>query len=113
MKFDSRFWDIFFTRLVDEKPDFDNSHVALLFFFIYIDKNRDENSLTTFIKLIESTNIARTFKQFEKLYNKHSTYGEEIEYLFKDLNTPIDKRSGQPSRIFISKTLIEKIKSYV
>ena len=110
MKFDSRFWDIFFTRLVDEKPDFDNSHYALLFFFIYINKNKDENSLVTFTKLIETTNIARTYRQFEKFYNKNSTYENEIEYLFKDLNIPLDRRSGQPGRIFISKDLIGKIK---
>jgi hypothetical protein len=106
------FWSIFFNRLIEEKPDFDESPGAIIFFLNNIYNQKNPILKNAFIKLLHSTNLKIAFKPFFKLYLNNGIYTDYTTYIYKDLKTPLTERSFYPTRIHTDKEISELIKNY-
>ena len=111
-QFDEHFWGVLFNRLVEEKPDFDDSPGAIIFFLSKISSKRNLVFKITFIKLLNSTNLKIGFKSFFKLYVSNGIYNDYTEYIYKDLKTPLTARNFYPTKIHTYSEISEVLKNY-
>ncbi|WGH75772.1 NACHT domain-containing protein [Tenacibaculum tangerinum] len=111
-QFDEHFWGVFFNRLIEEKPDFDESPGAIVFFLNNIWHQRDLIFKKAFLKLLESTNLRIGFKEFFKLYDANGTFEECSSYIYNNIKIPLSERNYYPTQIYIDNEVSEIIKNY-
>ncbi len=88
--FNSRFWAVFLERLIEEKPDFNYDIYAIAFFLEHIYENTDDMFYSTFMNLLETTNLGVAFEiinqefEYKRLYESAITYvPKPNEYIAK------------------------------
>lgn len=111
-QFDEHFWGVFFNRLIEEKPDFDESPGAIIFFLNNISNQKNLLFKIAFKTLLKLTNLKITFKSFFKLYISNGIYDDYTEYIYKDLKTPLTERNFYPTKIHTDNEISELIKNY-
>jgi hypothetical protein len=111
-KYNEYFWSVFFNRLVEEKPDFDESPAVLIFFFNQIWNHDDFNLNQSFIKLFNSTNLKIGVKEFLKIYKQNGIFEDYTSYIYKDLKVSLRQRKYYPTELHIKKDLYNLIKNY-
>lgn len=110
--YDEHFWNILFNRLIEEKPDFDESEGSIVFFLNHIWHQKNPVFKNAFIKLLESTNLNIAFKPFCKLYNFNGSFDGYPSYIYNDIKKPLSKRNFYPAQIFLDNETAELVKNY-
>ena len=110
--YDNHFWNVLFNRLIEEKPDFDESPGAIIFFLKNIWNQKNPIFRIAFINLLKSTNLKIAFKSFFELYLSNGTYDDYTSYIYKDLKIPLTERNFYPTKIHTDIEISELIKNY-
>lgn len=108
-KYHNYFWNTFFDRLIEEKPDFNQDPSVIIFFLNNIWQNENLIFRKYFLLLLENTNLKVGIKSFYKLYNSEGTFTNYSSFLYKDLSKKLAERSYYPARIYIKSELFKKM----
>lgn len=111
-QYDDHFWSILFNRLIEEKPDFDESPGVIIFFLHSIWHQRNLIFKKAFARLLETTNLKIAFKEFFKLYERNGKFDDQISYIHKNIKTPMLERNYYPSQIHTDLEITKLIKHY-
>lgn len=110
--YDEHFWSILFNRLIEEKPDFDESAGTIVFFLNNIWHQRNPVFRKAFIRLLETTNLKIAFKSFFNLYDSNGTYEDYSSYIYKDIKIPLADRNFYPTQIHTDIEISKIVKNY-
>ncbi|NCT17594.1 MAG: hypothetical protein GW771_05080 [Flavobacteriia bacterium] len=111
-RFDEKSWNVFLPRLVEEKPDFDPSPKIVIFFFKRIWSENSPIFKTTFLKLLEITNLKVALKAFFTIYKIDKKFDEYLYFMQKKIDLE-EFGNSFPTQVHLKIDLYKKIKNYI
>ncbi|WP_345954046.1 NACHT domain-containing protein [Mucilaginibacter sp. PAMB04168] len=111
-EFKSEFWDIFLARLIEERPDFDEDPIILVFFILMMNESGSAVFKETFLMLMETTNVRIAIPAFFNFYKKIREFTSQVTFEHKHLSTPLDVRNNLPGRLIIDLDIYQLIKPH-
>lgn len=97
------FWNVFLTRIVEEKPDFTDDPVVVVFLLNMMQGTKSNIFTETFVRLVETTNLPICFPTFLRLYRASQNLQSDTTYNHRQMNKPLASRNGFPGRLIVNR----------